>query len=216
MFTTLELPPARQVQQRVQALAAIDTVMSPLWDERYFSFDACWDPAAGEQLGSMRNGQGDAWQILFTKHGLAILAATRAEVARAMRARRLEALAGSVPLEVREVFGSFFGEPAFEVGLASLIAWTSQDVEQGWSVVAFEDSWPREVAPGGLLEPLLWSPSACAAWVHDYWEVGISKDVVSEILSLHPMDKGLLARAMSRRPFEDVCAELRSIGYPIA
>jgi hypothetical protein len=39
----------------------------PDWQYRYFSFDSRW--GAGEQMASMRNGQGDQYFALFNRAG---------------------------------------------------------------------------------------------------------------------------------------------------
>lgn len=42
-------------------------IMSPEWDYRYYSFDSQWNE--GETMGSMRNGCGDSFHILFNSSG---------------------------------------------------------------------------------------------------------------------------------------------------
>ena len=45
----------------------LDAIMSPEWDERFYSFNSKWDEK--EQMGSMRNGCGDDFSILFNASG---------------------------------------------------------------------------------------------------------------------------------------------------
>ena len=51
------LPEIDTLKKRMQSLAALDAVVCPDWENRYFSFDKAW--ALGESLGSIRNGSGD-------------------------------------------------------------------------------------------------------------------------------------------------------------
>lgn len=45
----------------------LDAIMSPEWEDRYFSFDSRWAP--DEEMASMRNGSGDEWSIVFSSAG---------------------------------------------------------------------------------------------------------------------------------------------------
>jgi hypothetical protein len=57
------LPAITELRERCQAFVALDAMLSPEWEWRYYSFDAHWAP--GEQMASMRDGSGDAWSIVF-------------------------------------------------------------------------------------------------------------------------------------------------------
>ena len=51
----------------MQSLAMLDAILSPEWEYRHFSFNSRWAPF--EQMGSMRNGQGDHYFALFSAVG---------------------------------------------------------------------------------------------------------------------------------------------------
>ena len=61
------LPPPTELERLFKTLAALDAVMSPEWEYRYYSYARNW--GSGETLGSMRNGSGDEIFALFNKHG---------------------------------------------------------------------------------------------------------------------------------------------------
>jgi len=61
------LPEIETVRRWSQSLATLDAILSPKWENRYFSFDAHW--AADEQMVSMRNGSGDEYSIVFAPVG---------------------------------------------------------------------------------------------------------------------------------------------------
>lgn len=61
------LPGIDEVRERSPSLAVLDAVRSPEWELRYFSYDADWAP--GEQMASVRDGSGDEYAIVSTRHG---------------------------------------------------------------------------------------------------------------------------------------------------
>lgn len=65
--TLTALPDVEGLRKLTQSLAMLDAIMSPEWEDRYYSFNSQWD--AGEMMASMRNGSGDEYFILFGPHG---------------------------------------------------------------------------------------------------------------------------------------------------
>jgi len=70
MISTRDLPRLPDVdglRRLLQAMAILDAILSPEWQFRFYSFNSRW--TRGEQMGSMRNGQGDDFFALFNAHG---------------------------------------------------------------------------------------------------------------------------------------------------
>ena len=61
------LPDVDTLRRLMQSLAMLDAILSREWQYRYFSFNRRWSPS--EQMGSMRNGQGDHYFALFNADG---------------------------------------------------------------------------------------------------------------------------------------------------
>src|SRR5688572_16886189 len=61
------VPDIPTLRKLLQSLAVLDAMNEPEWEFRYYSFNSKWD--AGEMLGSMRNGSGDAFFIHFCAAG---------------------------------------------------------------------------------------------------------------------------------------------------
>jgi hypothetical protein len=61
------LPDVEVVRRWSEALAALDAILSPEWEYRYFSFAADWAPDVA--MASMRNGSGDDYSIVFSADG---------------------------------------------------------------------------------------------------------------------------------------------------
>ena len=62
------LLPPRELERICRGLATLDAILCPEWEHRYFSFNAAW--SAGQRMGSMRNGEGDDWFIVFGPAGV--------------------------------------------------------------------------------------------------------------------------------------------------
>jgi hypothetical protein len=64
------LPHIPTFRRLTRSLAALDAILSPAWEHRYYSLNAQWAP--GELMASMRNGQGDQWFALIDQHGIIV------------------------------------------------------------------------------------------------------------------------------------------------
>jgi hypothetical protein len=62
-----QLPDVDGLHRLLQSMALLDAILCRDWQFRYYSFNSHW--CEGEQMGSMRNGQGDDFFVLFNKHG---------------------------------------------------------------------------------------------------------------------------------------------------
>jgi hypothetical protein len=62
-----QLPDIDPLKRLMQSLAMLDAIISPVWEHRYFSFNAHW--SASEQVGSMLDGSGNHYFALFNAAG---------------------------------------------------------------------------------------------------------------------------------------------------
>lgn len=62
-----QLPDVDGLRRLLQSMAMLDALLCREWQYRLYSFNSHW--ATGEQMGSMRNGQGDDFFALFNEHG---------------------------------------------------------------------------------------------------------------------------------------------------
>src|SRR6476659_3859665 len=63
-----ERPDIPTFRRLTRSLAVLDAILSPAWEDRYYSFNAHWGP--GELMASMRNGQGDQWFASINASGI--------------------------------------------------------------------------------------------------------------------------------------------------
>ena len=64
------LPDIDNLRKLCQSLAMLDAILSPDWENRYYSFNSKW--GSDEMMASMRDGSGDEVLILFNKTGACI------------------------------------------------------------------------------------------------------------------------------------------------
>src|SRR4026208_2071826 len=62
-----EQPDVPTFRRLTRSLAVLDAILSPVWEDRSYSFNAHWAP--GELMASMRNGQGDQWFAVINASG---------------------------------------------------------------------------------------------------------------------------------------------------
>jgi len=200
------LPEIEALRQRCKALAMLDAMICPEWDYRYYSFNANW--STGEEMASMRNGQGDGWFLLFDKAGAALKGfAHESDVAKSDHAKRIQ-------IEVPSIFSSFLSEPAFSMGDATFCYWRSVRAEE-WSKVSAKDP-ESDDGSTALLALLVDSAESYVEFASDYFEENISIERVRCVYSLQPIDERLVSSVNSGLAIADALAMAREIGYPIA
>ena len=131
------LPDITSLRRRSQALAMLDAILCPEWDGRYYSFNASWGET--EAMGSMRNGSGDDWFILFGEFGAAIKG-----LAHETLIARDKVFASEVQYQVPKAYTSFLTEAAFGMDWLSYCYWRAPE----------DSSWQRVVHPDPSLSSL--------------------------------------------------------------
>nr|BFD90272.1 hypothetical protein KitaXyl93_16320 [Kitasatospora sp. Xyl93] len=195
------LPAVPDLRDRCRALATLDAILSPDdWESRYHSFDAAWDE--GEEMASMRNGQGDDWVVVFSAVG----AYGRGFDHEAPNAPELLA---AVPEEFRR----FAEEPAFgdEDGPTVTRCFWRAPGDDAWHGAAAERGAER------LFDLLLdGSAEAYRAWAEDYFEPEQALDpaAVEHVLALRPLTPAVVAALNPDTDLDELAEDLAEIGYP--
>jgi hypothetical protein len=209
------LPDVEGLRRLSQSLALLDAILSPEWEDRYYSFDSRWHPAAGEAMASMRNGQGDGYFILFTPAG-AIAKGFAHEAPMAPAAQEQPRVWPGVLHGVPETFASFLAEPAFQLEETTFCIWRrSGDPTWQRGEVAF----PADADPDGsaaLLSVLDAAPDTYRSWAEDYYERPIDPEAVARIYAHEPLTQDLVAALNPDSTLEDLAEDLDEIGYPTA
>lgn len=202
-----QLPGVLKLRDLLQSLAMLDAILSPDWDGRYYSFNAHW--SKGEQVGSMRNGQGDEFFALFNSYGCFFKGFVHDSPAAAARIPFNRHYQG-VPAEL----SSAVTEPAFSPEDVTFCLWRSvQDTKWSRSPVPL----PSGDDPDGslyLLGPLDGNPETYRVWAEDYYECEVPLEAVQAIFERQRLTNDLLADLGSDLTLSDLRADRREIGYP--
>ena len=207
------LPEPEALIRQTKALAALDLILSPVWEDRYYSFNSRWAP--GEQMASMRNGCGDEWWIVFHDSGRAALKGLSHESpAWRKGGNRLSAeMKSAFPAEL----AGFANEPAFRWDETSFAAYR-RPADNDWL-------WPKEATEfanvsGGedeFLSLLAGGPEDYVDYAADHFEVDLPLAIVEAIFELVPITPEMIHQLNPEVSLADIDEQLHGeIGYPRA
>src|SRR5437016_1477740 len=114
------LPGIDQLRRITQSLAMLDAILSPNWQYRYYSFNCKW--SRGKMLASMRDGCGDDYHLLFTRHG-AILKGFAHESKMSPYGRPDKKPWPGIFDQVPKEFKTFLTQPAFNINDTTFCIW---------------------------------------------------------------------------------------------
>ncbi|MGW0334580.1 hypothetical protein ACWD0J_22380 [Streptomyces sp. NPDC003011] len=222
------LPEISVLREHCRAMAMLEAVLSPEWDDRYYTFDAHW--ATGKQLASMRNGSGDEFSIVFSAAGAYIRGFAHES--------RMSPYVNDGPWpgvldDVPEVFRAYVDEPAFTdedgLPLVTACAWREAGDEAWRTGTAVEFPTSHRVddegrSGSGSSDPdgaayvfrLLVdrSPQAFQEFAEDYYDVPVPLAAVRHVFALRPLTDATVT-ALDPDVFLDALAkDIAEIGYP--
>lgn len=211
-----KLPGVDALQRLMQSMAVLDAILSPEWEYRYYSFNAKW--AKGEQMGSMRDGQGDDLHALFNKHGC-FLKGFAHECPMTPYARRPKSVWPGVLDDVPKVFARGLQQPAFTMEDTTFCIWR-QYTDDRWH--CGEIDFPGGDDPdgsAGLLSPFEGKPRTFLAWASDYYELDdsdrkLTLAAVRHVYAHKPLTETFVARINPDVTLAGLKADLAEIGYP--
>jgi hypothetical protein len=207
----MPLPPIDRLIGRCRALAALDLILSPDWQSRFYSFDSRW--SQDELMASMRDGCGDEWWIVFHCSGWAALKGLGHDSpAWNMHHEKLSlALQRSFP----GGFGNFSTEPAFRWSETSFAYFHSADAT-GWTRVNDVAGYSTDAAGDTqLLAHVVGLPSDYAVFARDYYETEVDEHIVAAVFALQPITNAIVSDLNPSTSLEDISEELYGqIQYP--
>ncbi len=187
----------------------VEAVVSPEWEDRYYSFNGSWSP--GEEMASMRNGSGDDWFILFGPFGAGIKGlAHETTLAGDM------ALLAEIPRQIPSSFSSFLNEPAFDWKWLSYCYWRGVD-DSAWHRVVHPEPQRAQADDGSeeFLALLIEPPAAYVDFAHWYYELDVPIAAVEAVYANASLTPSLVSALNSKVTLERVRADATEIGYPI-
>lgn len=207
------LPEVEPLRRLMQSLAMLDAILSREWEYRYFSFNRRWSP--GEQMGSMRNGQGDHYLALFNAAGcwlkgfaheapMSPFASDPPKVG--------EGVFDAMPAE----FQACLSEPAFAIDETTFCIWRL-NTDREWQRGQVEFPAGKEDPDGSvsLLQYLDGRPPTYREWASNYYERTVPQAAVQSIYAHRPLDQRLVTELNADVFLSDLTADVDEIGYPL-
>ena len=207
----ISLPAIPELLRRSKALAALELILSPEWQYRYHSFNSAWSPS--EQMGSMRNGCGDEWWIVYNSTGWAALKGLAHESE--AWSREGEKLSAAIQAVMPPELTDFAKEPAFQwdsTGFAYFFLPTKGHWCRANDLTVFS---ALDAGEEDLLRHLCGSPSDFASFAEDYYERPVSASIVAEVFRHAPITDHMVSLLNSDITLKDISNELHiEVGYP--
>lgn len=201
-------PDPRTLGNRAMALAMLDAIICPEFEYRYFNFDATWGDT--EQMGSMRNGEGDHWFLHLGEFGAAI----KGHVQELPRAET-RAMALQVQRCLPDEFDSFLHEPSFAMDAVSYCYWLRSG-DSAWNKVEHPDlalAYRYDGSEDYL--SILVAPASCYYdYASDYFECEPPLASIEHIYAHAPLTAAIVKSLNPQLSLEEAHAAARQIGYP--
>jgi hypothetical protein len=195
------LPSIKDLRRLTQSLAMLDAIISPEWQDRYYSFNSQW--SADEEMASMRDGSGDDWFLLFSQTGAALKGFAHELASDKQFAQNIQEV-------VPKSFSSFLQEPAFSMQYATFCYWCLAD-ENIWKSVPSSNTYDGSAE---LLELLVTGPSAYKEFAEYYYEVTVPIDVVTAIYEHAPLTESFIQALNPDAELSYTFSQASEIGYP--
>ena len=198
------LPSIDDLKNLAQSLAMLDAIIQRDWEGRYYSFNAHW--ATDEEMASMRNGEGDEWFCVFSKHG-AFLKGLHHE---SEMAKGWPGLLDTVPKD----FKSALNEPAFSMKYTSFCIWRTHHDDR-WYVGNI--SYPPGDDPDGsawMLAILDGNPMTYQRWAEDYYKRPVSLSAVEHVYAHKQLTEEVVRALNPEINLSELAEDIAQIGYP--
>jgi hypothetical protein len=186
-----------ELERICKGLAVLDAMLMEEWQDRYYSFNHAWNTKAKQRMGSMRNGSGDEWFIVFEPAGVFFKAFWH-EYSPYEDVTKLYA---GLPTELLPQLK----EPAFSMAYATFGGWHDGTK---WTL--------RGNATGPMqeqLEILTGDPEKYRAYAASYFDVDVPSDAIAHILAGKKLDAKLVKRITTERTLADLKSDLAEIDY---
>ena len=201
-----DLPDVRVLKRVLQSLAMLDAILEPTWSYRYYSFDAQW--GTNEMMGSMRNGQGDDFFVLFNANGAFVKGFVH-DAPIITQGISSEAYYRRVPRE----FDGCITEPAFSPKNVTFCLWRLNE-QSSWSHSEVPLLGPDSDGSAYMLSILDGAPESYHSWAVAYYERDISIEAVTAIYRHRPLTDDLIRVLNPEQRAAALADDIAKIGYP--
>ena len=199
-------------------MAMLDAILSPAWEDRYFSFDSRWSPA--EEMASMRDGSGNEYSIVFSPAGAYARGFDHESPMTPYRVTPPAPWPGLFD-GVPEAFRAQVAEPAFSdngTPRATVCFWREQ-ADTAWRASDI-DPLPEGVGDDGSAEWLFdvlldGRPEAYQRFAEGYYEVPVDIVAVRHVYALRPLTQAIVSLLNPEVDISDLTEDLAQAGYPV-
>jgi hypothetical protein len=208
------LPDVDRLKALMQSMALLDAILQPEWQYRFYSFNSKW--SAGEQMGSMRNGQGDDFFAWFNAAGCwlkgfaheAPMSPYRDDSSRQVWPGVLD----TIPAE----FAECLTEPAFNIAEATFCIWRRYgDASWQRGAIVFPKGHRDPDGSAYLLSPLDDRPETYTEWAMIHFsKPSLDVELVRHIYEHRQLTKKLVEQLNPAISLEDLTADIKEISYP--
>lgn len=211
LISTRNLAPfasAATLRELLRSMAMLDAILCPEWDYRYYSFDAAWSD--GEQMASMRDGEGDDFFAVFNAQGCFFKGFVHdcpAAISEIDPARHYDALPAKYSYCVLE--------PALSPSDVTFCLWRGFN-DPAWHHNAVPIPNPDDDADGSeyLLSALDGNPETYREWAEEYYEVPVPLHAVKAIFEQQLLTDELVSALNPELRLKHLRDDIREIKYP--
>lgn len=205
------LPSLIEFRRLTRSLAALDAILSPEWEYRYYSFNSHWSPH--EMMASMRNGSGDHWFALLATAGVALHGLAH-EAPVFQPDEPAPWLFRDLPEEFHQ---NFLREPAFDTRNSTFCIWRlATDANWRRGTPETDEGEALDDGSAELLSILSGDPEQYVTFAADYYETTVALEDVAAVYRHDPMTPELVRRLNTHLDYEALAPDLKEIGYPDA
>ena len=210
-----QLPGASELREHCRGLAMAEAILSPEWENRYYSFNNTWAPNV--QLASMRDGCGDEYAAVFSVQGVYLRGfAHETPVSPYVNDGMIwPGVCDTLP----DAFRPFLEEPAFRdengTPLLTCCLWRRPD-DESWRT-GLIDYPVADLDPDGADDLFMLltdrSPQCYVEFAEDYYETPVDVVAVQELLTGQPLTQALVTALNPEVSLKDLAADIAEIGY---
>lgn len=233
------LPNPKKLQKICKSIAALEAIICPEWECRYYSYQKKWSDT--EEFCEMRNGQGDQMLLVFSNHGTCINGFAHESTMNGWKhipikeqqsflgklvgfkkepkTELTQIITKGVVDTLPEVFHEFiFDEPVKSIGTTFCIWQTNTDTS--WKIGAVD--LPKDAYKDGsshLLQLLDGNPLTYKNWAEEYYEEefeskSLKLELLQNIYEGTVITKELVLELNpALEDFEQLKSDLDEIGY---
>lgn len=206
------LPDIESLRQRLQQMAAIESVFAIEYGASQFEFHPQWDRS--EQMGAFKNGSGDEIYAHFTQSGCIIIGFAHESAMSPYRTVPPElwpGLLSGVPVEFKESLA----EPAFDLANTTFVVWRLS-TDTVWRTATVE--YPNDEYGDGsheLLSHFIYTEKQFAEWLADNYEVEVDTAIVASVFQNRPLTNLQLSTLNPDTKTNKLRQTVAETGYPL-